>query len=419
VIAARARFGALGERRFRLLWFGQAGSQFGNALMPIALAFAVIHMTGEPSDLGFVLAAPLVPHVALLLVGGVWADRLPRQAVMLASDLLRAVSQGAFALLYLTGNAELWQLLVCAFVYGVAQAFFNPALTGLVPETVSAGRLQEANALIALTRNVLNVVGPAVAGVIVAVSNPGWLFAADAATFLVSAVFLAQLGVRGRLPARGGRFVSEVAHGWRELTARSWVWSSVAFYAVANFAWAPVWVLGPLVAARDLGGADAWGIVLGCAGVGPIVGSAVVLRLRPSRPLLAGYAALATLAVVPALLVRPFPVAVIALAAAVAMACLTFSNALWSTALQQHVPRHALSRVSAYDYMGSYIFTPLGYALAGIVAGEIGLEATLWALAAVLLLATAAVLAVPSVRRLTRDRVPELAPPAAARALPE
>ena len=192
------RLGALEERQFRLLWAGQAVSAFGDGLYPVALAFAVLQLTGSPGDLGLVFMAVLIPRIVLMLGGGVWADRLPRQQVMLAADLLRAAMQALTAVFLLTGGDALWPLLVLSALYGAGDAFFSPAVTGLVPETVQPGRLQQANALISLTRNAFWLAGPAVAGALVATAGPGWAFVGDAATFAVSAAFLARM----RLPHR-------------------------------------------------------------------------------------------------------------------------------------------------------------------------------------------------------------------------
>ena len=181
-------FGALREPRFRLLWLGQATSTLGDGLLPVALVFAVIEsLDGTATELGLVLAAHTLPLVAFVLIGGVWADRLPRQLVMLASDLVRFAVQATLAILFLTGTAELWQLVALIAVYGSAEAFFQPAATGVVPATVSPQRLQQANAMLGLTRSSAFVIGPAVAGVVVTVTNPGFVFAVDAATFAISA----------------------------------------------------------------------------------------------------------------------------------------------------------------------------------------------------------------------------------------
>ncbi|MGZ4274808.1 MAG: MFS transporter, partial [Solirubrobacteraceae bacterium] len=173
--------GVPAQRAFRLLFAAQSISSLGDRLVPVALAFAVLDLTGSPSGLGIVLAAQTIPLVAFVLFGGVWADRLSRRRVMAASDLVRALSQGACAALLLTGTARLWELAALQAVYGTAAAFFGPAVLALVPETVEAGQLQSANSLIALSGNIAAVIGPAVAGVIVAASHPGWGLAFDAA----------------------------------------------------------------------------------------------------------------------------------------------------------------------------------------------------------------------------------------------
>jgi MFS family permease len=195
-VAPSDTFGALREPRFRLLWLGQATSTLGDGLLPVALVFAVIEsLDGTATELGLVLAAHTLPLVAFVLIGGVWADRLPRQLVMLASDLVRFAVQATLAILFLTGAAELWQLVALIAVYGSAEAFFQPAATGVVPATVSPQRLQQANAMLGLTRSSAFVIGPAVAGAVVAVTNPGFVFAVDAATFAVSAASLALLRI--------------------------------------------------------------------------------------------------------------------------------------------------------------------------------------------------------------------------------
>ena len=162
-----SRLGPLAEPQFRLLYAGQAVSLLGDALVPVALAFAVLDLTGSATDLGLVLAAQILPLALFLLAGGVWADRLPRQLVMLASDLVRCAVQAVLAALLLSGRAQLWELIVTAAIYGVAEAFFRPASTGLIPATVSPGRLQQANALLGMTTNGAWILGPALAGILV------------------------------------------------------------------------------------------------------------------------------------------------------------------------------------------------------------------------------------------------------------
>src|SRR5919197_5295920 len=153
------RLGVLAERNFGLLFLGQATSAFGDRLPPIALAFAVLDLTGSATDLGFVLAAQTLPTLLLVAFAGVWADRLPRQLVMLSSDALRCGSQGTTAALLLLNQARIWELVVLQAVYGAAEAFFTPAMTGLIPATAGPGRLREANALMSLSRSAVGVGG--------------------------------------------------------------------------------------------------------------------------------------------------------------------------------------------------------------------------------------------------------------------
>lgn len=395
-----SRVGALQERDFRLLFFGQTLSHVGSSILPIALIFAVLEF-GSASALGIVSAALLVPNVCLMLFGGVWADRLPRQKVMLYADLVRAASQAVAAFLLIAGGATVWNLALLAAMYGTANAFFNPASTGLVPDTVSGPRLQEANALMSLSRTSLAVLGPAIGGALVAFVGPGWVFALDAASFVVSAMFLARLKLpRARVPRLGMR--SELARGWHEVRSRSWIWISISYFGIWNLAFAPYWILGPIVAKRDLGGATDWGIVMTLAAVGGIAGGFIALRFKPRYPLRSGYLLIALYALPLLLVARPFPAVVIGAGAAIGAATLEISNTLWYTTLQEHVPRDALSRVSAYDWLGSLVFQPLGFVLAGPLAHLFGIRPTLIGAAVVLASAALVVTAVPSIRDLRR-----------------
>src|SRR5579859_8281871 len=229
------RLGALQERQFRLLWMGQAVSAFGDGLYPVALAFAVVQLTGSAADLGLVFMAVLIPRVVLVLGGGVFADRLPRQRVMLGADVPRCVMQALTAVFLLSGGDALWPLLVLSVLYGAGDAFFQPAVTGLVPQTVEPARIQQANALLALTGNAFWLAGPAVAGALVATAGAGWAFAGDAVTFAVSAAFLARIRV-SRTPVERTSFLAELRSGWREVRSRTWVWTGIAFFSAWNLA---------------------------------------------------------------------------------------------------------------------------------------------------------------------------------------
>jgi MFS family permease len=399
----RARAGPLAERNFRLLFLARTISLFGTALSPIATAFAVIELTGSPSDLGLVLAAAVLPQVVFLVVGGIWADRLPRHLTMIASDLVSGAAQAAIAALLLTGHAAVWHLIVLAAVRGTASAFFFPAATGLVPQTVTAARLQEANALLSLARNGTTIAGAAVGGLLVAGVGAGWALAADAASFGLGAVFLARLALPRDARATERNFLRELAEGWNEFRSRTWLWAVVAQFAFVNAcATSAFVVLGPFVAERSLGGPAAWGLIVTCQAAGFACGGLLAFRLRPTRPLAAGLTAVLLAAAPLALLALSAPALATAAAAFLAGAGLEFFDVLWHTAVQQHVPEETLSRVSSYDWLGSLALAPVGAALAGPISEAIGVADTLWAAAAVVLVATAAVLAVADVRNLRR-----------------
>ena len=403
-------FAALRERRFRLLWLGQTTSTLGDGLVPVALSFAVIQtLDGSATQLGIVLAAQTVPLVLFVLVGGVWADRLPRQLVMLASDVVRGVVQAIAAVLLLTGSAQLWQLAVLIFIYGSAQAFFQPAATGLVPATVSPGRLQQANALLSLSRSLAFIVGPAVSGVIAATTNPGIVFVVDAATFAVSATSLALLQLPlGRREGKRMSFFADLKGGWHELVTHTWLWVIVVWASTfLCIVVAPFLTLGPVIAKESLGGAAAWGLIAAGWGTGTLGGGLLALRWKPARPMFT--CSLLSLPIAPAiaLLALRAPAPVIAAAQLLGGIGMGFFGAVWQTTLQQHVREDALSRVSAWDWMGSFLFLPLGFVLAGPVSDQIGVSTTLWISIGYLVVGTCAVLLVPSVRNLRRLDGPE------------
>jgi MFS family permease len=406
---------ALGERRFRLLFAGRAVSDLGDKLVPVALAFAVLELDSSASALGLVFAARMIPLVVLVLVGGVWADRLPRNLVMLTADGIRAVSQAVAAALLISGRAEVWHLMVLMAVYGAAQAFFDPASTGLVPETVSRPRLQQANGLLQLSRSTANVVGPAIGGVLVATAGPGWAFAVDSATFVVSAAFLALLGL-GRVAREARtRFVADLVEGWREFSSRTWVWVSVTHFAFFHLlVLAPFWVLTPIVADDELGGAGAYATILSAMGVGAILGGVVALRVEPRRPLATAFVLILFEVPVYLALAAAAPVALIASLAFVGAIAFNFANTLWNTILQANIPAHALSRVSSYDWLGSLVFLPAGYMLAGPAAEAFGVSETLVFAAAWSVASTLLVLSLEPIRGVRRARPKPALEPATA-----
>jgi predicted MFS family arabinose efflux permease len=396
-------FDALREREFRLLFTAHAISALGDFLVPVALAFAVLDLTGSATDLGLVLTARIVPLVVFMLAGGVWADRLPRQRLMIASHLVRLVSQGGLGLLLVTGRARIWELVALQAVHGTATAFFRPASSGIVPQTVGPERLHQANGLMWGAIGVAGFAGPAIAGVVLAVAGAGWAILGDAVTFALGAYLLARLRLPRLPPRRRESFLHELAVGWREVVSRRWLWSSIASFAVFQLAVIAAFsVLGPVVAQRSLGGATAWATLAAAFGIGSIVGNVVALHLRPRRPL--RFAWSFTLCCFPTLFLLAFaaPVPLIAATELVSGLAIGLCGAMWETTLQEHVPEAALSRVSAYDWMGSMVLRPAGLAVVGPVAAVVGVKAALVGAGVLGLASNLALLSVREVRTLER-----------------
>lgn len=363
----------------------------------------MLELTGSKADLGYVLAARTVPMVAFLLVGGIWADRLPRHHVMVVSNVLSGLSQAAVAVLLFSGHARIWQLAVLAAVNGASSAFFFPASSGIIPQTVPEPLLQEANAVLRLGRNGSVIVGGAVAGFVVYATSPATGVAVDAATFLLAAGLTAGMRLPRSLHMESTNFLADLALGWREFTGRAWLWAIVVQFGFVNAVQqGSEGVLGPAVSNEHYHGAAGWGLIGAAQAVGLLVGGILRLRLRPRRMLLV--ATLGFLLSVPLLfgLAIPLPLAaVLALGVLAGIGTETF-GVLWDTTMQQEISQDRLSRVYSYDALGSFALIPLGLAAAGPVAEAIGTSTTLFAAGLISLTATLAVLLVRDVRDLRR-----------------
>jgi MFS family permease len=395
--------GPFGQREFRLLFLGRTTSFVGNAFANVALAFAVLELTGSKADLGYVLAARSLPMVVFLLAGGIWADRLPRHHVMVGSNVVSGLSQGAAAALLLSGHARVWHLAVLAALNGTGSAFFFPASVGVIPQTVPRSMLQSANAVLGLGLNSSYMGGAALGGVVVAATSPGVGIAFDAASFLLAALFIGAMRLPPTLRIEGSTFVGELHEGWREFSSRTWLWAIVAQFSLVNAVeQGATNVLGPAIAKAHYGGAAAWGLILTTESLGLLVGGLLVLRLRPDRLLLT--ATLGFLLTIPFLLALAMPSALAVVIAGAALAGIGSEVflVLWNTTLQQEIAQERLSRVSAYDGLGSVAMIPLGLAVAGPVAQVVGTRETILGAAALALGATLAVLLSRDVRTIRR-----------------
>jgi MFS family permease len=369
----------LRHRDFRLLYAGQAVSVLGDALLPVALAFAVLDgLDGTPGQLGLVLGAQVLPMTLLVLVAGVWADRRSRRRLMLVSDLGRAATQATLAILLLSGDAELWHLIALSLLYGCFESFFRPAAGGLTPALVPPDELQQANSLIGLAINVGHVLGPAAAGALLVLFSPGAAVAVDAATFVLSAAALFAL----REPPRPAREPHDTPHFWSELKGgidevrkRRWMWSFMPGFSAYHFIALPcVLALGAVLADRELGGAGAWSVIVSCFGVGTIAGSVIGLRWKPAHPMRVAALAFVVCSCQPAIIALAGSTAAIAAVQVFAGVAVTMGFMLWETTLGNRIPPAALSRVTSLDWFTTVGLMPLGYALAGPIADAVGLH---------------------------------------------
>lgn len=397
-------------RDFRLLLCGQAVSVLGDRMVAVALAFAVLEIGGSPSDVGFVLAAGVLPLVGSVLVGGVVADRASRRGVMVLADLTRVASQGAMAALLITGAAEIWILALLAGVTGVATGFFSPATIGLLPAIVPAGQLQPANALRSSAISTGEILGPISAGVLVAVVGAGWAILADALTFAASAACLAMLRLPEHVAAASSPFLTDLREGWSAFRSRTWVWAVVAYFAMGNIVWSAWNVLGPVIAERELGGAAAWGTALAAVGVGALVGSVLATQVDPRRPLVFVAVTDGLFAIPLACLAATPSVPLLVCGALLSGVGMTLGISVWESTLQRHIPDASLSRVSSYDWFGSLVFAPLGLAIWAPVAALIGTGTALWVAFALAAATTIALLAVPDIRHLPATPAADLDP---------
>ncbi len=369
--------GVLRHRDFRYLWLAQSTSVLGDRIVTIALALFVIDLTGSATDLGLVLAAGALPLIGFLLLGGVWADRLPRHRVMITSDLVRFVLHGLLAGLIVAGSVRIWEIVVVEALFGTAEAFFRPAASGLLPQTVPEPEIQQAKAMTGLFDNTAEFLGPALGTALVLGIGAGPAFALDAASFLLSAVLLTRVRPRARTAAADGRprgtLRSELADGFREVRARTWVWATLAAFCVALFAGLAPWlVLGPVVARQRYGSVAVFGVVASALGAGTVIGSLVGGRWRPRYPMRMAMLAILLWPISAILYAAGLRLIVVLPMTVLAGIGLALFDIWWETALAERIPPQLLSRVSSYDWMVSLGLLPLGFLAAGPLAAALG-----------------------------------------------
>jgi hypothetical protein len=401
----------LRDRNFARYLAAVTVSSLGGGMATVALAFAVLDF-GNITDLAIVLLAREVPLIIFVLLGGVYADRMRRRTLLVGTDLIKAATQGLTAVLLFTGSADVALVGLLQVAFGTARAFSAPATTGLVRELAPDDQLQDANALLHLSRSVFSIAGPAIGALIVAAGSPALALAADAVSFLGSAVLTYSLRLGGVVRVASASVIEDLRGGWREFVSRPWAVAMVASFGLFQLTYFPaLTVLGPAVAKSDLGGAPAWGTILALESVGAVIGGLIALRIKTVRPLV-----WCELLVIPAgflLIGLAVPLSVVALAIWSMVVGVGFAsgNTLWETALQRNVPEHALSRISSFDWLGSVALNPLGYALIGPVAAVLGPPLALAVCGVLNIAVCIGVCFVPSVRAIGMDNPSTIASP--------
>ncbi|MEU5002235.1 MFS transporter [Streptomyces sp. NPDC021622] len=416
--------GGLWSRNFSLFFAARGVARLGDMMAPVALATGLVLSGYGAGVVGAVLASMTACFAGFVIFGGVIADRVNNRVLMIGADLVRVVVQAVMAGLFFTGHIVVWQICLLSAVNGICAALFQPGLPTLIPRI--AADVQGANGAIRTIESLMTMAGPAVAGALVGLTEPGGVFVAYAFTYLASAICLALL----RLPAPADRsvvaksatsksavaksvvaksvvtkensFRSDLVQGWHEFRSRTWLWGVIVIWMVLMISsWGP---MVPLIATEVVSeyGPSTLGLVNSAMGAGMVAGALVAMRVRPVRPLRAGSAALLLYWLQPASVALGLPVPLIAAGLAAAGAANAFWGVMWTTSILTQVPTDVRSRVHAYDVAGSVAMMPVGQALAGPASEIFGVREVLGFNAVMAMVVAVALLSVPAIRNLRR-----------------
>ena len=407
------RFPVLGYRDFRLLLADRLLAPAAFAFSMVGVSFAVLDATGSTADLSYVLAAQILPALVFALAGGIFADRFAPQRVIVAANLMIAAGEGGFGLLVLLGQPRLWQMIALETLTGAGMAVFYPASQALLPRLVPDHLLQEASAMSRLAMNAAQMAGAAIAGVFVAAAGPGWALATCGIGMLGTVPMLLAIRAPGAKRTEHHNMLRELRDGWSAFASRKWLWVTTLQYSVVLAAWYGAFdVLGPVVARLHLGGAAAWGLITAADAVGLIIGGVIGMRYAARRPILFVVLIGATCAITPLALAMLLPLPLICVAAVGLGIALEVMMVQWTVTMARNVPPNLLARVSAYDILGAVSAMPLGALLAGPIAAAIGVSATQYGAAALIVVASALTLLAPEVRHMRAGPAIEAQAPA-------
>jgi MFS family permease len=391
--------GGLWTRDFRLYFGARTVSLLGDAMMPVALGLAVGAIYGV-AGIGDSLAVYTTAFMIFVLAGGVFADRIGARTVMVGADLLQAGIHGAVGIAFLLGTPPLPLLLLTSFLSGGAAAMFQPGVNGMVP--LVARDPQRANAILKVADAAAQLGGPVLAGLLMALTDPGVVFVVDAVSFLVSGLCLALIRLARRATATETTIRLDLRRGWQEFRARTWMWSVILiwmFFGLLVFG--PYFPLDSRLVGERLGEA-AFGWVMASLGAGTIVGGLIALRSRPERPLASGGMALIGFTVVPLSVALELPLPLLMAGHLIGGWGLAFWSVMWATSVQTTVPLDVLNRVTAYEVAGSVSGMALGQALVGPVSSVVDARTLLVGSGAACCAVCAALLLTRPIRRLRR-----------------
>ena len=387
------------KRNLTALLVSDGATRAGGAMTTTAMPFIVLGIGGAEAALAAVATAIMVPQLIALVIGGVLADRMPRQRLMFVADIIQAASIATLAVMFIAGDATVTAIIVLSAIRGVGMGLFMPASDGIMPQIVDLADLGRANSLRRFVETITQIGGALLGGVAV-----GFLGAATA-LWLIAALFivgaLARLAMIGIRPQHdGGEGMIEAAiNGWREFASRRWLWSIVVGFAVVNaFEYGYLGVLGPMYVEEHFDGATSWGLIGAAMAAGAALGAIVAFKWRPQRPLVAGLVSAGVLALGPLSLAVSPVLAGGVIGAGIAGIGVEVFGIFWVTVVQQQIPGEALSRVFSLDAIGSFVVMPIGPIIASVVVARIGVTPGLYATSFVMLLMVVLMLLVPDVR---------------------
>ncbi|MEY2642008.1 MAG: hypothetical protein RLZZ368_655 [Actinomycetota bacterium] len=394
--------------RYRTLLLARFVSNIGNGMAPIALAFGVLSLDGaDAGSLSLVTTSQMVPLVAFLLLGGVAADRFGRSQLVGSTDIIGSGVVAISAIAFITGNASVPLLCVNGFIFGVLNALWYPAFSGLMPMIVPGPLLQGANSILGFGANVGYTLGASVAGFIVATAGPGWGLLGDATSFLIAGVLVLSLRLPKTFVEQSDddrtSMITQLRVGWNDFSSRRWIVLIVGAFAFYHLAFeAFIAVLAPVHMKDEFDGARAMGTMMFGFGLGSILGTGLAFRFKPRRPLLLAVGVMPMGAAWMLATGFSAPLWMLFIAAAGTGVAVDVMYANWMTTLQTNVPEEALSRVGSYDAFGSLAFAPIGLLIAGPMVHALGSRASIFIMGFIALFAVLTPLLSSEVRRLQR-----------------